>query len=31
VRVVPGGIDRPPPGVSGVIHSRVASQSVIPS
>ena len=28
---VPGGIDRPPAGVSGVIHSRVASQSVIPS
>jgi hypothetical protein len=28
---VPGGIERPPPGVSGVIQSRVASQSVIPS
>jgi hypothetical protein len=31
VMEVPAGIDRPPPGVSGVIHSRVASQSVIPS
>ena len=27
---VPGGIDRPPPGVSGVIHSRVTSQSIVP-